>query len=650
MPIHVDEMLREGAFSFESSFWLSPSGELIPTHGEAHEYAILENPEMFGLTHKQVEPYFDSDYFEANSALPLAFKKGWVRVIRGSSYVAFESRRIDNQTLGRLQDTVMGDWDSYKGISRVSWEGEEDHNALRGIPMQDFVSVSGVRDLGRVRAARKKQAVGKGTFWLSPYGEMISTEGEGHEYYVVQNPRIFGLSEEDVEPFEDPEYFEYNSVLSLVLPDGWIRIAKGYRDYDFQTEKMDNRTLGRIQDFLMTLMQQGESVSSVTWEAEYGKRNLFDISGDEFISAGSVNDLGRIKRAFRKQAQDQPQPAVQQTLKTQQEQLQRLTSDLGELQNQVSQTQGLPTEMDQVKQQAGQMQQQIQQMGQGLAQTQQQAQPPGYAQTAYQMAYQPKPAQAKLRVQAEQLRSWAEKAVVIGKFASDGHIVGAKVMPVILPVKGANLRMLKRSFNKALAAFPQSIVVNHGGEIHRLYLTGVSIASCRGGCAVKFAVAASAPVPLAGGPERGAHPPLRAVNRKEAVASYFNYWIGPRGEVESLESEEHGSFVSEFPEQFGLSEDEIDEAQNSRDYFDNFLIAAIRHGWIRVAVGADFNFESRKVDTSTLGRIQDFLLDGYGMGSGKRIYWDGLGFDGQQGKSIASDYATFVSASEIGEL
>ena len=129
-------------------------------------------------------------------------------------------------------------------------------------------------------------------FWLAPNGVEVNTEGQAHEEFAVHNYEMFGLTTRDAKAYrtvDAPSYFE------KTFKKGWIRGVRG-NPMAFESGRMDARTFGVIQDYLMDQIEvNGLSGVGIVWDAWDGSFAAVD-SLDDFVSAGSVGDLMNMRR------------------------------------------------------------------------------------------------------------------------------------------------------------------------------------------------------------------------------------------------------------------------------------------------------------------------------------------------------------------
>ena len=127
-------------------------------------------------------------------------------------------------------------------------------------------------------------------FWLSPSGEVVDFSGkQTHADYVLKNLKTFGMDQDKDYP-RRAERSEF-AAMAPVLQKGWIRGSYQVGLMTFQTFAVDTETLGRIQDYLMSIDYYNEK-DQFLWTDALEKRLIETTVGD-FVTATGVGDFRR---------------------------------------------------------------------------------------------------------------------------------------------------------------------------------------------------------------------------------------------------------------------------------------------------------------------------------------------------------------------
>ena len=131
-------------------------------------------------------------------------------------------------------------------------------------------------------------------FFISPRGELISTNGRKHISLITQFPNKFGLTNEYIED----KYKEYSEkvgiegkarqdIIILLIEQGWVRIRRyPKKSWVIDVHKLDKRMKDRIYDFSNKIL---EGTGGYKEQDKYMSVKVIDMQG--YKSEFSISEL-----------------------------------------------------------------------------------------------------------------------------------------------------------------------------------------------------------------------------------------------------------------------------------------------------------------------------------------------------------------------
>lgn len=143
-------------------FFIAPNGETVHFGGMSHFNYVRSNPEVFGLDKNQLKLLRTLSYDDEKSEfVRTLFDRGWIRgwasLDRAYNEFAFESKRLDSTTLGRIQDMLMREYpelvqEGVKGV--VTWD--DTSGAWIKTDLAELIVANGMGDFSRKHVAKFK--------------------------------------------------------------------------------------------------------------------------------------------------------------------------------------------------------------------------------------------------------------------------------------------------------------------------------------------------------------------------------------------------------------------------------------------------------------------------------------------------------------
>lgn len=142
--------------------------------------------------------------------------------------------------------------------------------------------------------------------------------------------------------------------------------------------------------------------------------------------------------------------------------------------------------------------------------------------------------------------------------------------------------------------------------------------------------------------------------RKTRIASGMStrFWIAPDGSRVSVAERTHTQGVLQHPETYGVDLSRIPRSGSARDSaVVNLFYDLAREGWIRgEQQSGEYDFQSARFDTDTVGRIQDFLMRERIPGD-YQIFWDVFTRSAQDSQGyIAASVEEFLQATGVSDF
>lgn len=221
--------------------WVAPSGKLYKLgDDQSHSDFVIENSELFGLDDEGLlgfmggtleKPWQDSD-----GLMYVGLNKGWMRVQADSQFALFHvAKRVSNKKLAdRIYDFIV--------TSRLKIPKTCDIGIIKGEETvfegtyEEFLSSHLFESFNQLVEGFDKSEPWGHAYWYNwKTGKMIDIGMESHWDYVWENPKVFGLTDQQRDRLLDPDlridfdlidkhgwaqFHDYQKMLSIIIAEG----------------------------------------------------------------------------------------------------------------------------------------------------------------------------------------------------------------------------------------------------------------------------------------------------------------------------------------------------------------------------------------------------------------------------------------------
>ena len=161
---------------------------------------------------------------------------------------------------------------------------------------------------GNKLIAYKENVVTLANWWITPQGEGIKINNKkAHHYWLIQNLQYFYTAGEvkklkrellEDESGDDLAYDGIaNETFDIALSKDWIRFSQNPDEWDIQSKRLDNQTLGRIQDFILQQLHISGGSEKIFWSDRVNDVLSMNLSLTELLSSNDIKDLRSNSRA-----------------------------------------------------------------------------------------------------------------------------------------------------------------------------------------------------------------------------------------------------------------------------------------------------------------------------------------------------------------
>jgi hypothetical protein len=127
-------------------------------------------------------------------------------------------------------------------------------------------------------------------WWISPDGKILAvSKGETHIQKVIDNPKAFGYTLEQIEKVYDDfgerlgsEYEARGLIIKDILSKGWIRIRNHKTSYTIQLAALSATAMAFISDWATRMAE---------WVSPLAQVNIKTETGNEFCTIANLTDV-----------------------------------------------------------------------------------------------------------------------------------------------------------------------------------------------------------------------------------------------------------------------------------------------------------------------------------------------------------------------
>lgn len=121
-------------------------------------------------------------------------------------------------------------------------------------------------------------------YWITPTGDILDLEGASHIGYIIQNPDVFGLTDQEIAEIYDEHderlYLEGKAreeIIKYVVSNNFIRIRLYPQYWSITLHRLTNSTLNYLSEW--------SAVAGVNrWSGKYMTVRVLELEGDKYTT------------------------------------------------------------------------------------------------------------------------------------------------------------------------------------------------------------------------------------------------------------------------------------------------------------------------------------------------------------------------------
>ena len=227
------EQLQEQSKFGESLWYNTKKNKFVKiTRTEQHVDAVLNRPGDFGLKKTNIEKFDDPDSPDDSGLINFMKQKGWVRIV-----AAKQSWDIEANNLDQASKAAQAMDKKFIRPKEIILElPKNDFNLLKNNQILAFIKTGKIVQLSQVSRFREDveplQEASRPKFWFdSQRNKLIAVKKKdvNHDWAPINNPKVFGLEESDVEKFRKDMkagFDEIRGIKKLLFARGYVRTSE----------------------------------------------------------------------------------------------------------------------------------------------------------------------------------------------------------------------------------------------------------------------------------------------------------------------------------------------------------------------------------------------------------------------------------------